>query len=109
MPRILLLGRTPALLHVLANILSVRGNCVRIALDEIEARDGLTNHDPSLVIWDQDTGDDLLDPDRFGYFGPVLVLAPRPGVYPEARPQRRVLAKPVGVEQLLMSVVDLTS
>lgn len=108
MPRIMLLGRSTLLLNVLANILKVRGSAVCLALDEGRARHILIELLPDLVIWDQAPGDDGLDPAHLGYQGPLLVLAQQAGTYLQAHPLRRVLVKPVGVDELMLAVTELT-
>ena len=108
MASIVLLGPDAVLLMALSNVLRVRGFSVSLACDEDQARRALSDP-PSLVIWDRQTREAVPDPTILGFDGPAIVLASPPQLTFGSTPNRRVLRKPFGVEQLIQAAIELTA
>ncbi len=105
MPRILFVGSTSPLLHVLANIFAARGSLVCVSTDADQARNAVSEFAPQLVLWDSEPGDGSLDPTAFGYDGPTLVLAHNLQPVRDNQPLRKVLLKPISTDDLVEAVL----
>ncbi|HLG12013.1 MAG TPA: hypothetical protein VI876_09660 [Dehalococcoidia bacterium] len=106
MPRILFVGSSSPLLHVLANIFAARGSLVCVSTDADQERDALLEFAPQLVLWDSEPGDASLDPSAFGYEGPTFILAQRPNAIRDHQPLRKVLYKPISTDDLVEAVLE---
>ena len=109
MAAVLLVGVSSPFLRILATVLS-HGWTVSVAGDEASLQESLASTRPAIVVFEHTQPFDLyeLNPRRFGFAGPIVVIADEPGAAPSELRTEVLLRRPSDLLQLCSLMSELT-
>jgi hypothetical protein len=108
MAAILLVGFESPFLRILSAVLS-RGWSVYAACDQAALEELLATTDPAIVVFEHTQPFDLheLNPRRFGFAGPILIIADEPGIARAQLETDLVAGRPSDLAELSRLLVEL--
>jgi hypothetical protein len=109
MAAVLLVGIESPFLRILSTVLS-RGWSVYAACTEASLQELLATTQPVIVVFEHTQPFDLqeLNPRRFGFAGPILVIADDPGAAPSQLGTDILIRRPSDLSELSRRIAELT-